>query len=352
MTTGTYTNPLSTGADSSIEDAFLGPEVATDHDRPPLGSYVFGPNYDGTCFIIKDNLLYYCKAKQPEYWPPLNFIEVSPPQFPGQTGVFYNNQPYYLTKNEIYLIQGTGSSSFFPLPTQARTGAQSIQGAVAIDALGIFHTGPDGIYLYANGTDKKISEDSLETIFRGNTVEGLPGVDSLSTSWLKVFQNQLYFGYKGASDTYPANVLVMNLETNQIQYYIYNDGSNVEIRTIAVDNTNNRLLVGDNTGFVRVIEDQSTTTDSSTAISFDLKSKDFTLQTRRTHPRWAKYDVDVPSGSSATGEIFLDDVSHKSHTITGSRITKRRLIDTENGNRTAIRISGSGPATIYVAELE
>ena len=140
----TSTAPLD-DIDTWISDGSLGSEVRTDNDRPPLGGFVFGPAYDGTCFIIKDNLLYYCPPKQPEVWPSLFFIEIGSPQFPGKTGVFFNGQPHYLTKNNIYFIQGTGSSVFNPIPVSAKTGAQSVRGAVAITGRGIFHTGPDGI---------------------------------------------------------------------------------------------------------------------------------------------------------------------------------------------------------------
>src|SRR3990167_6752976 len=122
MTTYVYTQPGS-DFESNIADSILGPEVEIDHDRPPLGSFVFGPAYDGTCFILKDNLLYYCKPKQQEYWPTLYFIEVSTPQFPLKTGVFHNGQPFALSANEIYYVQGTGNGTFFPLPMKAKTGA-------------------------------------------------------------------------------------------------------------------------------------------------------------------------------------------------------------------------------------
>jgi hypothetical protein len=347
----TFTTPID-DFDSILTDGFLGPEVAIDHDRPPVGSFVFGPAYDGTCFICKDNLLYHCKPKQPEYWPALFFIEVGIKQFPLKTGLFYNQHPYVFNTREIYYVAGTGSGSFLPTPMKAKAGAQSAMGAVSVDGKGIYHTGPDGIYLFANGIDTKITEVTLEPIFRGETIHGLPGVSDMSTSWMCAFKNNLYFGYQSAGDSYPANVLVLNLETDKLAYFIYNDGSDVEIRTIAVDETNKRLLVGDSTGFVRVIEDTAETTDSDVAISWEVESKDFTLQTRKHFPRFVKYDVDASLTDSCTGALILDRAVHQTHTITGDRVTKRRLVGTGNGDKSAIRISGTGPATIYAAESE
>jgi len=346
----TSTAPLD-GFDTSISDGALGTEVSITNNRPPLGSFVFGPAYDGTCFIIKDNLLYFCKPKQPEAWPALNFIEVGVPQFPGITGVFFNGQPHYFTKNNIWFIQGTGAGLFNPIPMSSKTGAQSVRGAVAITGRGIFHTGPDGIYLYSGSSDVRITEPTLEPIFRGETVEGLPGVTDMTTSWLWTFKNHLYFGYRGTG-TYADNILVMNLETGRITHYTYNDGSAIEIRAITTDKTNDRILVGDATGFVRVIEDNTYTDDSGTAITFELQSKDFTLQTRKHFPRWLKYDVDASSSTTCTGALLLDGAIHHSHTISGSRTTRRRLVGTGNGNREAVRISGTGPATIYAVESE
>jgi len=146
-----------TSVDSDTVDASLGTIEHTDHDRPPLGSFVIGPNYNGTCFIIKDNLLYFCKAKQPEYWPLTYYIEVSSPTYPGQAAVFYNGQLYYLTKHKIYYIQGTGPNTFFPLEMDAVTGTQSFQGVCSVQGRGIYHVGSDGIYLWSN-QDKNITQ--------------------------------------------------------------------------------------------------------------------------------------------------------------------------------------------------
>ena len=346
----TYTMPLDE-FESSLADSILGPEVEEDHDRPPLGSFVFGPAYDGTLFAIKDNLLYYCKPKQPEYWPALYYIEVSPLQQPLKTGLVHNGQVWVFTESHAHYIQGTGHGSFLPFRRDAKTGAQSLRGAVAIAGKGIYHTGSDGIYLLSGSIDTKITEQTLEPLFRGESVNGMLGVDTMSTSILYPNKNNLYFAYASEDQDYPGNVLVLNLDTGKVQYHVYNDGSLVQIRAITADETNKRLLIGDNAGYVRVIESPLYTDDSGTAISFELQSKDYGLSTRSHFPRFAKYDVEA-TDATVTGSILLDGAVHQTHTITGSRIKKRRLIDVGNGARAALRIAGSGPATIYLTEFE
>jgi hypothetical protein len=351
VTGGVYSSPQDS-FDVVQADADLGDVLETDHDRVPLGSFVFGPSYNGTCFALKDNLLYYCKAKQPEYWPTTYYIEVSTPQLPLKTGVFYNGQPYAFSATEVFYIQGTGHGTFFPLPMRARTGAQSVRGAISVQGRGIYHVGPDGLYLFGSGTDSKITEDAFEPIFRGETVNGMPGVSDMSTSILWEFRNRLYFAYQSSGKDYPSNVLVLNLETGRAAYYEWNDGSVVQIRAVAVDTTNKRLLIGDSTGYVRSIENSAYTDDSGEAIAFDVQSKDFELQTRKHFPRWIKYDVDASSASACTGELILDGVSKQSHTITEKRNTRRRQIGTCNGNRSSVKVSGTGVVAIYAAEFE
>lgn len=341
------THPPSSTETVNTSDAALGTQLTTDRNRPPLGSFVADrPNYNGTCFIIKDNLLYYCLAKQPEYWPATYFIECGPPQFPGKTLVFYNGQPFYLTQNNIYYIQGTGHGTFQPIDMNARTGAQGVYGAFAVDGVGIYHVGSDGLYLYSGGVDKKITQNNFDNVLRGNASGGIPGATDLDKSWLIQFNNKLYFGFSSTAGSYPTNVLVMQLdEPKKTTYYSYS----YQIRCVSVDITNERLIAGCADGFIRELE--YGTDDSGTAVSWECQSKDFTLQTRKHFPRWIKYDVEVGS-STVTGQVKLDGAIQQTHTITGSRQTKRRLIETDNGNRCAINVSGTGQSTLYAAELQ
>ena len=337
--------------DTNTADSALGSEVETDHDRPPLGTVVIGPSFAGTCFILKTNNLYYCKPKQPEYWPADYYIEVSTLQYPLTAGIFHNGQLYVFTEDELYYIQGTGHGTFFPIRMKASAGAQSAFGAVSVPGKGIYHTGKDGIYLWSS-EDRKITEPNLEPLFRGEDTQGMPGVSTMDNSWLHQHSNKLYFGYVSSGYNYPSNVLVMNLDTGRIGYYQYNDGSVVQIRCVTTDKTNNRILAGDTTGYVRILEDKSVSTDSGQAVSWEAQSKDFMLQTRAHFPRWNKYDVDASSATTCNGYLLLDGAVHQSHAITGNRNTVRRLVKTGNGERCAIRLSGSGPVSIYAVESE
>lgn len=340
-----------TTVDTNTADSALGSEVETDHDRPPLGTVVIGPSFAGTCFILKNNNLYYCKPKQPEYWPADYYIEVSTLQYPLTAGIFHNGQLYVFTEDELYYIQGTGHGTFFPIRMKASAGAQSAFGAVSVPGKGIYHTGKDGIYLWSS-EDRKITEANLEPLFRGEDTQGMPGVSTMDNSWLHQHSNKLYFGYVSADYNYPSNVLVMNLDTGRTGYYQYNDGAVVKIRCVTTDKTNNRILAGDTTGYVRIIEDKSVSTDSGQAVEWEAQSKDFTLQTRAHFPRWNKYDVDASSATTCNGYLLLDGAVHQTHAITGNRNTVRRLVKTGNGERCAIRLSGSGPVSIYAVESE
>jgi hypothetical protein len=340
---------VATGSiDSHTSDSDLGAEVETDHNRPPLGSLVIGPMYNGICFIAKDNLLYWCKSKQPEYWPESNYIEVGPRQFPILCLISFDGQLYVLTKSQIWWIQGVTSSSFIPVPIESMCGAPNRFGAIGVKGRGIYHLGPDGLYLYFGGRDKKIST-AYEPIFpdagdsSGTDTNDVPAISADTDSqWLIQYQNKLYFHYGNG------NMLVLNLDTERSYYYSYPE----RLYAPCVDKTNNFFLVCSNSRYILKIEDPTSTDDSGTAISWEIQSKDYTLQTRAHFPRWVKYDIDVSDATSVTGSLILDDVVHQTHSLTTSRSTERRLVKTGNGNRAALRVSGSAQVEIYAIEAE
>lgn len=347
-----------TTAESTQSDGALGSLVATDHDRPPAtGTLIFGPDYNGYCFIADGNKLYYCLPKQPEYWPALYYVEVGSPQFPIIAGGFYNGAPYVATQRQIYQISGTGANTFFPVPMSAQTGTKSQDCFEPVLGKGIFHLGADGIYVFSGSGDKKLSDATLWPIFQGTDTNGIPGLnlDELDNCWMISYKGRLYFAYPSTTATYPDSLLVLDLETGQQGYYDYG----WLLYTACIDHTYDKLVVGATDSRLYYIEETDSTMDTTestsgvtSAISWELQSKAYTLQTRKHFPRWVKYDVNAATATTCTGALLLDDVVHQSHTINTNRQTRRRLVVTGTGDRAAVRITGSGPVSIYAVEFE
>ena len=337
---------------TNTADTALGTEVATDHDRPPLGNFAFGPSFNGTCFILIDNLLHYCLPKEPEHWPLTYYVEVGPANKELISGLIYDGQIYVASEDQIYHIPGTGHSSFgFPLEMSAITGTVSAQCFLAIHGQGIFHLGNDGLYLHSGTKDENITNARFKPIFEGDTVGSIPGIDqdNIANCWMLPFQGKIYFAYPESGSTYPDNFIVTDLATGKSVHYDYNGTA---FPCACIDEQNNRILAVDTSGYVWELEDPDVTTDDETAISWQIETKQFTDQLRKYFPRAARYDVTLNNGATATGYVLLDGTSIQSHTLSTSRATKKRLVDGKNGDRMALRITGSGPVDIYAAEVE
>lgn len=332
--------------DTMADDA-LGTEVETDHDRPPLGDIVIGPSFTGQLFILKDNNLYYCRPNRPDYWPPEYYTEISPATWPLKAGAIYDGQVYLASKSEIYQMQGTGATSYFPLPMGAITGTQSKECFSAVKGVGIFHLGADGIYQYTGGKDYRVP--GFTPVWEGETKGSLPGLDTtyLSRCWMRAWHNKLYFGYVGVGNTYPKDVIVWDLVTNQARHYQYGTG----YVYLARDRTNHYLLTADTSGYVWSLEDVNVSTDNGASISWQIESKEFS-PFQKMFPRYARYDVTLGTGATANGYILMNGTSKQTHTLTTSRANKKRLITGCTGDRVAIRLSGTGPVDIYKAMVE
>jgi len=346
----TFPDEATTVADTITADTALGTEASwTNHERPPLGSVVLGPNFNGTCFILKDNNLYYCLPNQPEYWPSTYYIEVSSLQYPCIAGAFLDGVLYIATKTEIYQISGSGAGSFFPLPMSAQTGTVNYRSFEAVKGHGIFHLGNDGIYLYSGGKDQMVSRGNLDKIFKGDTVGSIPGLNRtyLDNCWLRAFHGRLYIGYPGGTSEYPDNVFVLDLQTQKLMHHTYS----ATFRAVGRNFTYNWLLGGDINGFAWKWEDADSADDGGTAIAWEIQSADFN-QLRKYFPRYAKYDVKVGTGGTANGYILLDDVNKQTHPLNGDRLTRKRLVEGCTGDRLAVRVTGTGTVDIYGIEVE
>jgi hypothetical protein len=330
-------------------DSTLGTAVATDHDQVPDDVVALaGPDYNGVCFAAVRNRVYFSLPKQPEYWPSDAFVEVGPPEFPIKALSLFQGQLFVFTQHKIILLQGTGSTSFFPLGMQAMAGAIGKKAVVAVQGEGIFHLSSDGVYRWTGSQDTKVTDERFLPIWRGETVGSVPAVGTnVAKAFILYRDNRLWVFYPSAAETIPDNVLVTHLKDGKTVHYQYAGRSHY---VGAVDVPGERLVVIGSSGFLWEIDNAQNTDDEGSAINWQIESKPYGQPLRRIFPRWAKYDVELVNDATATGTVLVDDASVQTHTIR-SRETRKRLIDTSEGHRQAIRISGQGTATIRRQEI-
>jgi hypothetical protein len=332
----------------TLADEALGAQVATNHDRPPLGTTVLGPSFGGQLFILHDNFLYYSLPQQPEYWPPNYFLEVTPPQYPLMAGAFFGGNLLVASEHEIFLISGTSAASYFAQPMSAATGTRSRNCFVSIKGHGIFHLGSDGVYLYSAGKDESITDMEFWPIFQGTAQGSIPGLnrDRLANCLMALWENKLWFGYPALGETWCRDWLVRDLETGRTVHYQFPFAA----RSLSVDNHNKRLLVGDADGYIWDVQ-AGAATDEDTDISWDLASKEF-VQFPMYFPRYARWDVTLGTGAAATGEVRLGDTVHQTHVLSVSRRTRKRLVEGAAGTRLNVRVYGTGPVEVHGVEVE
>jgi hypothetical protein len=119
-----------------------------------------------------------------------------------------------------------------------------------------------------------------------------------------------------------------------------------------VDRTNDRILVGADDGYLWEIECLSMDTDGDTVIPWEVETMEFSDHVRQYFPRYAKYDVTVSSGATATGYVVLNGDVKQSHPLAGRRDTTKRLVAGSTGKRLQLRIAGEGTVSIWGAEVE
>lgn len=331
------------------DDLALGTLVETDHDRPPVGGFTMGPDYNGSCFILRRNQFWFCKPKQPEYWPPTYYVEVGSIQDQLKAGAILSGQVFVASERQIYQIQGTGALSFYPLEMSAQCGTVAKRCFLAVSGHGIYHLGPNGLYLFRVGGDENVTDQQFAPIFRGETVGSIPGMrlSQIARCWLIHYGGKLWFGYPSGTSNYPCEVLVMNLATKRTVHYSFP----FEVRGVCVDGKNRRLLGADERGYVHNLDDSTAKSDHGTEIAWQIETKEFG-GLRKYFPRYARYDVKLDSGAIAAGSVLLDGNVEQTHALTESRQTRKRLIRTCAGDRLSVRISGTGRVDIYGAEVE
>ena len=335
----------------TTSDENLGSQLEIDHTPPPADiACLGGPAYSGCIMAGAGNLLWYSKSKQPEYWPYNYNIQVGPPQLPIIAMCMFGGQLFVANASDIWMIQGTGPDTFFPLQMSAAAGTVARQCLCPIIGKGIYHLSSEGIFLFRVGADVCVSEDNFSPIFHGETRGSMPGMNLnyKQNCWMITWRGSFYFGYPGGEDEYPKDVIRTELSSGKSVHFQYPFG----IKTVTIDKTNQRLLAGCDDGYIRIIEEIAITDDDGEPVAWDLETMAFS-QFRKAFPRYARYDVDFTEGEAlAQGFICLNGDSMQTHNLTVPREIRKRHVATSTGDRLSVRITGSGIVDIYAAQVE
>ena len=324
-------------------------EHDNNHNRPPLGTHCAGPFFNGYIFVLKDNLLHWCLAQRPEYFPLNYYVEISEPQDPGQAIVDYNGMVFVFTREKIVQLQGSGSNSFYPITLEAFTGTYSSSCVHVIPNRGIFHLGKDGIYLFSGRDNKALPE--LDPIFDQTSTDGLPNLDvsKISYCWMESLGSSLFFAYPSTSATsnYPDVVVRIDTTTGKVSRFDYTGVFSASL----LDKTNRRLYTGDSSGYVWQLETGST--DNGTAISIEVETPQINTPTREFSPRACRYDTYCDANDTLNASVIIDGTSVQTHALSNvNRNTRPRLITDTVGNRVSMRFTGSGPNIKIYARQE
>lgn len=164
---------------------------------PYMGKYVFGlgdPNSPGT--------LYWCNPQYPDYWSPLNAIEVTQPDEPLITGGIFDGRVFVFSIRSMYVIYPsmTAASTFQVLPTAVQAGINTPDAIAIGDA--IYFSNRYGLYASNGGTEVCISDQSLiRPIFKNrDTSPDYQPIDFDYPVKLAYLNPNLYMTYRGALD--------------------------------------------------------------------------------------------------------------------------------------------------------
>lgn len=336
-------------------DAALGTAVERDHHRPPEnGAHIFGPTSNGTLFMCVGHRVYYSKPGQPEYWPATYYVDVSVPQYPLVAGIVYDDGPYVFDVRGAYYLQPAIFQDTVDASKFKATRISTVSGAASREALdsksgfGVFHATSRGVYVYGPSGDSKITE-MFEPAFLGEDARGVAAVGDLGNCWLIWHGEKLYFGYCSTADTTPKRVMVFDPARKKASYYEFP----FTMAFVGRDEVADTLLVLADDGKIWEIENKNNPDrDGDAPITWEIQTKDFTLQTRLHYPRWNKYDIDATEADEVYADCYLDGAIVHTHRITGARDTRRRLLPICNGNRYSVKLRGSGVVAIYALESE
>ncbi len=217
--------------------------------------------------LLNPGTLYLTNPNDPDSSSDTNSIELTSPSEPLMNGCIFGNDAYVLTTERLLLLQATFTN--FESGTGNLFQAQEVPGSVGhglaapqslcSGGAGIFWAAEDGIYTFAGGEVKNISDRDLYPLFphggqAAQSITPVPGgvtlyPPNLSTLVLCYMDGRLYVDYLDSNNGYQTLIYDLRLDGWWFDSYIFPAISRfAETGSEAAEPST--LLMGSATGFL------------------------------------------------------------------------------------------------------
>ena len=312
----------------NIPDTSLGIQLPVDN-TPPLDTYdgCFGPQ-DARMWWYRIDIagqrgrVYYSPKSRPESVE--GFIDISPDDDGVQEMFVLNSQLYAITKSKVYQISGTAEEGLFTTPEIGGTLGIVNPFTLAVHSTGAFYQAQDSVVKFDGTRSSPVNPLPVQGIFKGKTLENI----SAFTGLVAAASENEYF----ISDT--TNTLVFHIEKQTWR------DLGIGAKAFFFEKETGQLQASFNSKTL-LLEDEMTTTDDGTAISFEVELPSVSASPdRKGILRYIYVEIDTTS-QNITSTLLLDGTEVALPVLNTSGRTVQQLPVMKYGNIAGVRFAGS-----------
>lgn len=201
----------------------------------------------------RPGFVYWSKTGEPDSWPAANSLEVTSTSEPLQTGVVWGSQSFVFSRLRMFTLYPnlSGAGTMVATPTACGHGPIS-RWAVAVGPGAIYFVSNDGVYSTQGGAETNLTDDTIRSLFYGETRNGYAPIDFTRPTAIRLFfhLNELWMLYPtspgGSAVTY---AMIFNIADRYWRHYQFGPaiiGPPIYSGYSDVRSTSSNLLLGSN----------------------------------------------------------------------------------------------------------
>lgn len=289
------------------------------------------------------NRIIWSKLSHPFSYPAVNFFDVGDLK-PVTRLIPFLDDLIIFKADSVWRLSGSDEESFVLTRTPATVGCDCPYTIVKLQDRIIF-TNQSGIWYFDGFTARPLT-NRLDLFFFNQTRNGISPISLNATTKLLVeatsAKGQYWLSYSDNGST-NNRVLCIDLEGGTIRRF-----PALVALSIATDPVTEDVYIGDASGFIRLIDDESSATDSGSSVTWQFQTKFFEPQ-RGSNKKFDKLELYINTGGVAIIPTVLFDNGTSSsnlNSVNTSSLTKvERAIpsssDSRRGQNISLRLAGT-----------